>query len=142
MKFGQVIECSKRKIFLKKSCRKWGRETSSSQKFVFLKNFKWDKRKSSAAWFQYTLIALNLAHNKGKLYKTLDYWSIDMLNFDFLEKDLEIVSPLHFVYDFSREIFLILYSINWPNFIAWLHLLLEILSNTCIAIVCFPGWTS
>ena len=26
-----------------------------------------------------------------------------MLNFDFLEKDLEIVSPLNFVYDFSRK---------------------------------------
>ena len=39
-----------------------------------------------------------------------------MLNFDFLEKDLEIVSPPHFVYDFSRKIFLKLCSINWPGF--------------------------
>ena len=29
-------------------------------------------------------------------------------------------------------------SINWPNFIAWLPLLLEILGNTCIVIICFP----
>ena len=28
-----------------------------------------------------------------------------MLNFDFLEKGQEIVSPHHFVYDFSRKIF-------------------------------------
>ena len=41
-----------------------------------------------------------------------DYRSRDMLNFDFLEKGLGIVSPLHFVYDFSREMVLILYSIN------------------------------
>ena len=33
-----------------------------------------------------------------------------MLNFDFLEKGLGIVSPPHFVYDFSRKMFLKLYS--------------------------------
>ena len=57
-----------------------------------------------------------------------------MLNFDFLDKGLGIVSPVHFVYDFSPKMFLMLYSINWPNFIAWLPLLLEILDNMCIAI--------
>ena len=35
-----------------------------------------------------------------------------MLDFNFLEKDLGIVSPTHFVYDFSREMFLMLNSIN------------------------------
>ena len=35
-----------------------------------------------------------------------------MLNFDFLEKGLEIVSPPYFVYDFSRKVFLKLYSNN------------------------------
>ena len=35
--------------------------------------------------------------------------------------------------------FLMLYSINQPNFMAWLPLLLEILGNMCIAIVCYPG---
>ena len=54
----------------------------------------------------------NLAYNKNKLYKIADYWSRDMLNFDFLEKGLGIVSLLHFVYDFSRKRFLMLYSIN------------------------------
>ena len=52
-----------------------------------------------------------------------------MLNFDFLDKSLGIVSPAHFVYDFSTEMFLMLYSINRPNIIAWLPLLLEILGN-------------
>ena len=33
-----------------------------------------------------------------------------------------------------------LYSINWPNLIAWLSLLLEILVNVCIAIVCQPSY--
>ena len=38
---------------------------------------------------------------QNKLLKTLYYWSRDMLNFDFLEKGLGVISPLHFVYDFS-----------------------------------------
>ena len=58
--------------------------------------------------------------------------------FWFFGKGLRIVSLPHFVYDFIRKMFHMLYSINWPNFIAWLPLLLEILVNTCIAIVCWP----
>ena len=86
------------------------------------------------------LIPLNLPYNKNKLYKTLDYRSRDMLNFRFLEMDgLGLVSPPHFVYDFSRKIFLMLHSINWPNFIVWLPLLLEILGNMCFKIICWPG---
>ena len=54
-----------------------------------------------------------------------------MLNLDFSEKGLGIVSPTHFEYDFSRKMFLMLHSINWPNLIAffktlgdmWLQLL-------------------
>ena len=59
-----------------------------------------------------------------------------MLNFNFSEKGLGLVSPPHFVNDFSRKMFLILNSINGLNFIVWLPLLLEILGNMCIAIVC------
>ena len=62
-----------------------------------------------------------------------------MLNFDFVEKALGIVSAPHLLYDSSRKMFLVLYSINRPNFIVWLPLILEILVNMCIAIVCFPG---
>ena len=39
MKFGQLIEYNKRNIFLKKSCRKEGNETSSKSLFVYQKNF-------------------------------------------------------------------------------------------------------
>ena len=91
------------------------------------------------AKFQYVWIPFNLAYNKDKLYKTLGYWFIDMLNFDFLEKGLGIVAPPYFVYNFSRKMFLMLYSINWPNAIVWWPLLFEILDTMCIAIVCFPG---
>ena len=58
-----------------------------------------------------------------------------MLKFDFLDKGLGIVSPAHFVDDFSKKMFLMLYSINSPNFIAWLPLLLEVLDDMRITTV-------
>ena len=58
-----------------------------------------------------------------------------MLNLNFLEKGLGIVFLPHFVYDFSRKMFLKLYTINLPGFITWLPLILKILVNMCIAIV-------
>ena len=45
-----------------------------------------------------------LGQNKNKLYKTLDYWSRDMLNFSISEKGMGLVSLPHFVYDFSRQL--------------------------------------
>ena len=76
---------------------------------------------------------------KIRLISKLSYWFRDMFNVDSLEKGLGIVSPANFVYAVSRKMFLILYSINWPNFIVRLPFLLEILGNMCIAIVCFLG---
>ena len=136
MKFGQLIEHNKRNFFLERSCKKWGRKTSFRLLFVFQKSFLWGKSNCSAAWFQYISIALNLAYSKNKQYKTSGYWFRDMLKFDFLEKSLGIVFPPHLVYDFSRKMFLMLFSINWPNFIAWLPLRLDILTNMSITIVC------
>ena len=51
---------------------------------------------------------------------TFDSPQFDKLNFDFLGKGLGIVSLRHSVCNFSRKTFLMLYSINWPNFITWL----------------------
>ena len=44
----------------------------------------------------------------------------------------------HFLHDFWRKYFL-LYSITWLNFIGWLPLLCEILSDMCTVTVCSPG---
>ena len=129
-------------FYFQKLSRKWGRETSSRPLFIFQICLIWGENKWSAAKFPCTSIALNLGFNKNKLYETLDYWSRDMLNFNFPKKDLGLVFPSHFVYDFSRKIFFVSYSINWPNFNVWLPLLLEILGNMCIIIICKPGWTS
>ena len=77
----------------------------------------------------------NLEYNKNKLYKTLDYWSRDILNFNFAEKGLRLVTPPYFAYDFSRKMFLMLYSIHSPNFV-WLPFLLKMLGNMCSKIDC------
>ena len=45
-----------------------------------------------------------------------------MLNFNFSEKGLGLVSPTHFVYHFSIKIILMLQSINGPNFIVFVLL--------------------
>ena len=102
MKFGQLVGYNKRNIFLQKLCQKWGRKTSSRYFFIFWKSLIWGESKWSAAYFGYSSIALNLPYNKNKLYKTLDYWSRDMLSFNFSEKVLGLVSPPHFAYDFSN----------------------------------------
>ena len=80
-----------------------------------------------------------LAYNKNKLYKTLKYWSRDMLNLNFSEKGLGLISTLHFVYNVSTKMFLMLYSTNWSNFIVWMPLFLEIMDNICVVIICQPG---
>ena len=85
------------------------------------------------------LIALSLAYNENKMYKTFDYWPRDMLNFDFLEKGLETVSPRYILCDLFKKMILMLYSIYWPSFILWLPLIFEILGIMYIAIVCFAS---
>ena len=61
---------------------------------------------------------------------------LDLDLFLFLKKALKAsgqhVSLIYFVHNFSRKIFIMLYSINSPNFIVWLSLLIEILLNKCI----------
>ena len=53
-----------------------------------------------------------------KLCTPLDYWSRDMLNIYLLEKGLGIAASPHFVYDYSNKMFLMLHSINCPNFMS------------------------
>ena len=57
----------------------------------------------------------------------------------FNKRGLEIVSLPHFLHDFWRKTFILLYSINWPNFIFLLILLRQILGNMCIAVVYLTG---
>ena len=61
-----------------------------------------------------------------------------MLRFDFVKEGLSVVSVSYFVCDFSRNIFLMLYSIKRSNFIVSLRLLLQICCNMCTVIVYDP----
>ena len=74
-------------------------------------------------------------YNENKLYKISSCSSRDIIKFDFLKKSLRQVSPTHFLYDLSRKIFVMLYSINY--FIVCLSLLIEVLDDMCIVIICF-----
>ena len=65
---------------------------------------EWTIREKQVVCFHYVSIALKLAYSRNKLFKTLPYWSRDILNFEFLDKGLGIVSPAHFVYDFPTRI--------------------------------------
>ena len=56
------------------------------------------------------------------------------LNLNFPEKGLGLVSPSNFVDNFSSKMIFMLYSSNWPNFIAWLPLCFEILGNMFIVV--------
>ena len=103
IEFGQVIEYNKRNISLQKSSRKWDREISF-RPFVFLKSFIWGKSNWFAAYFQYISIA-SACHALKTLNKTFDHWSREMVNFEFLEKYLAIISPPYFEYDFSKKCF-------------------------------------
>ena len=51
---------------------------------------------------------------------------------------LGLTYPSHFMYDFSKKLFFMLYSIIGQNFIVSLLLLLEILSNMCIVLTFCP----
>ena len=84
MEFGQLMKNNKGNIFTEKLCKKWGRKTSFILRFQENLYMRW--KEVARAWFQYFLIALNLAYNKNKLYKTVDYWLKDILNFDFFRK--------------------------------------------------------
>ena len=73
-------------------------------------------------------------HTAKQTVLSLDFRSRDMLNIDFLEKGVGIVSPPHFVYDFSRKKFFMLYPVNWPTLIVSLPLLLKILGKVHVLI--------
>ena len=102
MKFGQLIY-HKGNIFLQKSCRKWGGETSSRHLF-FKKGFMWGKLKWPELSFNIFRQASTWYTIKTNCIKVLNYWSRDMLNLDFSKIGLEIISST-FLYDFQEKCF-------------------------------------
>ena len=64
---------------------------------------EWTIREKQVVCFHYVSIALKLAYSRNKLFKTLPYWSRDILNFDFLDKQLRISSPAHLCKIFQQK---------------------------------------
>ena len=137
MKFGQLIECNMGNIFLEKSYTKCDEGTSPRP---FPEKLNW--RHIWINSLRFLLYAKFLLHAKLKAVET--YWIQGADHFLLthtklfwkIKRGLGLASLPHFLHNFWRKIFILLYSINWPNFIGWLSLLCEILVNMCIAIVC------
>ena len=117
MKYGQSWE-----VFKKKTYAKYCQEPSTRP---FYK-----KSKLSISLNQQSEILCNLFlfYAQGEVYPSS---KVSTTCFD-------LVSLPHFRQDFWRKIFLTLYFIDWPNFIAWLPLVLETLVNKCSVIICLP----
>ena len=57
-------------------------------------------QRSNVGWEVCSLVSMYFnSPQLGKLYKTLDYWSRDMVNFNFPEKYLGLVPPSEFVHE-------------------------------------------
>ena len=109
---------------------------------TFLKNQNWAYLRINSVRFYtvyfYCMPSLGLSkYSETKLHTTCFYLILSFCKKQ--NKCLELVPLPHFLHDFLRKIFILLYSINWPNFIAWLSLLREILGYMFIIIVCYPG---
>ena len=133
MKLGQLVEYNIRNIFLEKSSAKCGVENipRSFSTTLSISLDQWSK----------VLCSLFLLHAKLWAIEILLKLSCRPFAFNscrvFLKKTkrrLELVSLPHFMHDFWRKIFLLLYCINWPNFNFWLPLLRKVLDNMCIVI--------
>ena len=130
MRYGQLID-----IFIEKSYAKCGGKIIPR---LFLKN-----QNQAYLWFNsvkfYTICFNHMP--SWRLSKYIETKAADHLllpHLIFLKKKRrvrELVYLPDFLHDIWRKIFLLLYSITWPNLIASLFLLREILGNICIVIV-------
>ena len=125
MKFGRLIECNIRSISLEKSYTKCGGQTSPrhfSEKFKLIISLdQWPiVLKFYTVCFYYMVNWGLLKHIETKLL------SAHIKPFEETKRGLELVSQRHFRHNFRRKIFLLIYCINWPDFIVWLPLLCEI----------------
>ena len=78
---------------------------------------------------------LRIVHTIKTNFITLQTVDPEIYSIFIFYQSSRVASPPHFVCRFPTKIFLILYSINWLNFIVWLPLLLVILCNMYIVII-------
>ena len=126
MKFGQLIKYN-RNIFLKKSSIKYNGEANPRP---------FDKKSKLSIYLDKCYKFVEVYQNILKLR----CWPLaSILYFLQNKKRFETSLPALSWHDFWRKIFLTLYSIGWPNCIAWLLLLLELLDDMSVVIICCPA---
>ena len=118
IKFGQLIECNMRNIFLEKSYTKCGGETSPrpfSEKWKL--SISLDQlAKVSDRFFFFFVDQAEDYQNKLKLGCIALAFTL-FESFLKTKSGLELVSLSYFLHNFWRKIFLLICSINWPSFI-------------------------
>ena len=117
IKFNELIWYKVKNVFLRKSCRKMMTENDVRRLVPDLVLFFFTKALYSVVVCNSVLIFFDSVR-LGHWIKT-NCTSRDMLSFDVLLKDLRTVSLPHSEYDFWGKMFLVFYSINWPNFLFW-----------------------
>ena len=121
MKFDQLIDYNMRNISLEKSYTKCDVESiprpfSKKSKL----SISLDQLPKVLYSLFYCMPSLELSKYIETKLQTTCFYLIQRF-FQKTERGLDLVSLLHFLHDFRRKIFLLLCSINWPNFICFLH---------------------
>ena len=122
-----------RKIFLE--C---GGESSTRP---FYKKLKLNMSQNEQPKMLYSLFLLYVQVEVYQSILKLKCWPLSLTLYKAfwkIRKGQELFSLPHCLNDFWRKICLMLYSLNWLNFIIWLPLLLEILGKMCVVIICLP----
>ena len=109
MRFDQLIEHKKINIYLRKSCRKWGRETRCRALFVFKKSL-----------YEIAGVAIKTksrSYDKNKQYNCSQRTALIQryVQFWFFWKRPGISFSTKFCVWFLKKK-IMLYSMNWPNF--------------------------
>ena len=131
MKLGQLIQYHIN-IFLKKNHTQDVEEKLVPDPFIKIQNWAY-------------LLIISLKYYKVCFHCISKFRSAKNTCFYFLwsfltkrKIGLELVYLPNFLHDSWRKIFFMSYYFNWPNSIAWLPLLLDIMVSRCIAIIFCP----
>ena len=106
LKFGRLREYKVRNIVLQKTMQKMRQEGYFQISFLFFEKALYYVKATCLHLVSTYFDSSWLGHTIKTNWKTLDCWFRDMLNFDFIQKDLKnlrLVFPPHFLYDFSSK---------------------------------------
>ena len=120
MKFGQLIEYNMRNIFLKKSCIKWVWWRNYTQTLFWKTKIEGISGLTASTFIQFVFILCQVEGYRNMLKlsgRPLTFTSYK--GFLKNQKRSRTTLPSHFLHDFWWKIFLLIYFINWPNFIVF-----------------------